>query len=102
MLHRREVAALSIAPRRGHVRGRDLRMRQRAVAFDCLRMIELQRPERQVIRVAAEVTHRPVGETPVTIPAADTPVTPVNTPASDTPVTPPTPPAGDNPVVPSN
>ena len=82
MRHRREIAAPAVGPRGAHVRGRDLRMRRRAVAFDGQRMIELQGPERQVVRVAAQIAHRAVGKAPVAIPARAGEIDVVDTDAS--------------------
>ena len=53
---------------RVHRRRGDLRVRRRAERLDGPRRLELQRPERQVVPVAAQVAHGAVAEVPPAVP----------------------------------
>jgi len=67
-LDRRHVAARAVFVNGVHRGGCDFRMWRRAECFDGQRGFQLQRPERQVVPMAAEIAHGAVAEIPPAIP----------------------------------
>jgi hypothetical protein len=63
-----ELATDAVLVSGGERGGGDLGMRGRAKGFDGQRSVELQRPERQVIPVGAEVRHGAIAKVPPAIP----------------------------------